>query len=186
MVHLKIILPLTLLLSPSLAINPLFLSFGDPSCDNCQDRAYNSCPGDDTERPFAESRTEVQAVSGEPHVLGMVLDMLEANISSIIENCNAVVVGIIKLLEKHKGRVTGRSRGSLVVKDTEAEIHDAREEIRVGNEANRVAHAAPQQDTRQILAEIERLTGLLATTTLGSGQPQSHSVVEVEALGMHH
>lgn len=54
MVHLKLLYSLLPLLPLTTALNPLFLSMNDPACDSCQDRAYNTCPGSDATRPFAE------------------------------------------------------------------------------------------------------------------------------------
>jgi hypothetical protein len=47
-------LALGFLVGTSQALNPLFLAMGAPQCDTCQDQAYNTCPGDHLEMPFAE------------------------------------------------------------------------------------------------------------------------------------
>jgi hypothetical protein len=114
---------------------------------------------------------------------------LEPSIHSILKDCNVIVSDIVKLLKKHSGAsradraarwaLNGRGEVNKLRSTLEAHrsalnlalevaaismLRDTRADVQEGNDANRLAHAATQHDTRQILTEIERLRKLLVAT----------------------
>ena len=114
------------------------------------------------------ARSEVQAVSGELHVLSTVLNVLkdetlpaslEQSIQSILENCNSVISDIVKLLENHRGasRADRAARWALSGRSDANKLRSTLEAHRSAlNLALEVVAISVLRDTRADLREGKR------------------------------
>ncbi|KAK4110889.1 hypothetical protein N656DRAFT_184469 [Canariomyces notabilis] len=116
-------------------------------------------------RECREARGEVQAVSGELHVLSTVLDVLrdeklpatlESSIHSILKDCNVIVSDIVKLLKKHSG-VSRADRAARWALNGRGEVNKLRSTLEAHrsalNLALEVAAISMLRDTRADVQE---------------------------------